>query len=69
MGHLEILLKGYTIDWDCPCHEPCPKCGRVSVYHVNEDDYKVFCTRLFCNYEDTTFNSKRDQFSKMLMRE
>lgn len=67
MNLLSIAIMGYTIDWSGLCHEPCPKCGHVSVYHVNEDAYKVFCTRLLCDYQDNTFNPKLS-LDKMLER-
>lgn len=52
------LTTGYTIDRRYRGEDPCPRCGELSVYHVMEDDYTVFCTEAGCSFRDKTYYPK-----------
>ena len=57
---LPLIIKmqtGYSIDYKYPGEERCPNCGG-RVYHINEDDYIVFCTSPLCSWRDRTHYPK-----------
>jgi lysophospholipase L1-like esterase len=63
---LPLIIKlqtGYTIDYNHPGEDRCPNCGG-KVYHIDEDDYIVFCTAMTCAWRDRTFYPKGDIESK-----
>ena len=51
------LRTGYTIDYNHPGEDRCPRCGG-KVYHINEDNYIVVCTAMTCSWHDRTFYPK-----------
>lgn len=62
---LESIIKlktGYTIDRRYRGEDPCPLCGELSVYHVLEDDYIVFCVERGCSFNDKTFYPKGQSY-------
>ena len=62
------MQTGYTIDYNHPGEDRCPNCGG-KVYHVNEDDYIVFCTAMTCSWRDRTFYPKGVSYYEMQKRE
>lgn len=68
---LPLIIKmqtGYTIDYNHPGEDRCPNCGG-KVYHINEDDYIVFCTAMTCSWRDRTFYPKGVSYYEMQKRE
>lgn len=62
-------ISGYTIDRRYQGEDPCPRCGKMSVYHVMEDDYIVFCIEPGCSFRDRTFVPKgRSYYIERLQR-
>lgn len=58
------IKTGYSIDYNHEGEDRCPCCSG-KVYHVNEDDYIVFCTALGCQWRDRTFYPKGVSYYEM----
>ncbi len=59
------LTTDYSVDWNYPEKQRCPKCGG-KVYHVKEDDYTVYCTSIWCNWHDETKCRKGIDFQVLM---